>query len=73
MLPIARSDHCDALDLLMVVFYDPNVIQQSRSIVPAIEAGNVDYNNLIFPCLLIGASTFGAICRKSSAYNFASS
>ena len=42
MLPVVRGDDCDALDLLLVVFYEPGMIFKSRYILPAVESGSID-------------------------------
>jgi hypothetical protein len=40
--PPLRGDDCDALYLLLVVFYEPGMIYKSRNILPAVESGSIN-------------------------------
>lgn len=41
-LPVMRGDHCDALDLLLVIFYETDVFFQCFHIFPTSKAGGVN-------------------------------
>jgi hypothetical protein len=42
MLPVVRGDDCDALYLLLAVFYEPGMIFKSRNILLAVESGSIN-------------------------------
>jgi hypothetical protein len=42
MLPLVRGDDCDALYLLLAVFYEPGMIFKSRNILLAVESGSIN-------------------------------
>ena len=50
MLPIVRGDDCDALYLVLVVFYKPSMIFKSCDILPAVESGSINQQS-DFPTL----------------------
>ena len=60
MLPFVRGDDRDALDLLLVVFYEAGMIFKSRDILPAVESGSIDQQSDL-PCWLMRESICGAI------------
>jgi hypothetical protein len=41
MLPVVPGDDCDALYLLLVAFYEPGMLFESRNIFPAVELGSI--------------------------------
>ena len=68
MLPVVCDNDCDAIYLLLVVFYEYSMIFKGRDILPAIEPGGINQQ----PDLLVptdNKSTCGAIWRKSSVFN----
>ena len=42
MLPVMRGDDCDALYLLLVVFYEAGMFFKGGDILPAVETGSID-------------------------------
>ena len=68
MLPVMRGDDRDALDVLLVVFYEAGMFFKGRDILPAVETGSIDQQS-DFALLTDERIDLRSNLVKSSAFN----